>query len=634
MTGTGTVARLLPATAVVAAVAVVVGYTSLADTTTRLLLVAAVIFFGAAVWRTPRLDATTARGLGAGAVFLGAYLTGPVLVAATTKPSAAVVVVLTYLPPFLALLVFAALGMGVGAAGVGVVVPSVLVTLLVVAGAGPGTIAGLLLVVAVPAAVVAVWAPPLWARPSAATGVLAATAVVGVGVLPLSAVAGSDDDSWRWSGQLDGWGVVLVIAGMLVVAVLGLVAVLRRDGAVGVLAGSALVVAPLPATMLDLPISGVGALWVVPVAALVVAGVGLALPAVRGVLGRVAGWLRPGGGTSVAAVTAVAGVAAVTIVTEVLPTLDLSRVLRGSITLAVYLAVTVVARRTQGVPGAVQAAFVLLGLGLTRPMLWIVGVGDPFNLPALVLECVVDLAAIGMLLRRHPRPGVAAAMGYLLIVDFTGFLRYALTPRDIELALTSTPWQSMAVFGPVLLVGVLGLLLVAFHRAEHMVARGQAMVAVAMAASGFTMLRLLLAYFGPEDTAARNALASSLAPVTPNMGAVELLLRHEPDQGVLGWILGLVVIAVLGAATTAMPANTGLVAAIVLFIVPATQVLAALMIDRGAFEVFLWGAVGVAAVLAVVTYLLVLRVPVDDGPVPEVAEEDRPQQAGSPDGRE
>ncbi|HVK22719.1 MAG TPA: hypothetical protein VM677_15265, partial [Actinokineospora sp.] len=300
----------------------------------RFLLVMAVIVIGGLLFGQAERGSRVAevlgrgvvRGIGGGAVVLGCYLAGPLLVDMAGKsdspPSTGQLVLLTFLPPLVALIMLAARRSHAAAVGVGLVVPTVGLLMLVLGKIGPATTSLSLLALAIVAAVVAVSAKTLLGVTATALGATAAAGAVGTGVLPLTAVTGSAAANVATVSLSPGMRVLIAGAGLLLAALFGLVAWLRRDAAGAVVAGSALVIPPIAVYDPEAAMPVVGFL-IVPVLALVAVGAALWLPAARAFADRVAGALRPGGATTKPALVAVGGLALLAFAAEPLPLLGL-----------------------------------------------------------------------------------------------------------------------------------------------------------------------------------------------------------------------------------------------------------------------------------------------------------------------
>ncbi|MGH3860256.1 hypothetical protein, partial [Actinokineospora sp.] len=176
-------ARLTVAAALLLGVSTVVLFAAIPGPTGRFALLAVVVMSGVAVFAAGSrafgrfsyaVGPAVCRGVGGGAIVLGAYLTGPLVVHVVGETSLTVSVLLTFLPAFLALLVLAMKGVRAGVVGAAIVVPTVLVLLPAATGAGPGLTALSLLALSVLAAVVAVPAPSSWSTAGISAGATAA----------------------------------------------------------------------------------------------------------------------------------------------------------------------------------------------------------------------------------------------------------------------------------------------------------------------------------------------------------------------------------------------------------------------------------------------------------------------------
>ncbi|WP_092776559.1 hypothetical protein [Actinokineospora terrae] len=568
--------RLLVTTGVLLGVACVAVFAAVPPVP-RYLVLAVAIAIGFGVLRSGRIAATAgaevARGVGTSLVLLGAYLLGPVLVSSAkpdqsdtgaTPLSPMVVVVLTFLPVLAFLLNFAAQGMRAAVVGVGIVVPTAIVTAMVAAEASRLAVALTMLVLALLAVGVVVRSGPdsPWSTVGITAGALAATAAVGTGLMPLGLITGSGLGRGANRHLPPGVLIVTLVAGLGLAALFGVIAMLRRDAAGGLVVGCAVAVPPL-ALLIRPPRGGVEVvLALVPAAVVVLAVLGILLRPALAAASWLAGWLRPGGGTTPGALAAVAGTAAVSFTTQALPVLGWSYWVQGSVTLVVCAGATVLAIRLPGVPGAVLAGVVLVGLALTKPVSQLFLLNERSGLSPLSLAAAVGLVvaagAAWALVRAHRRPGVVAAATYLLVGQVAFVLWWAHMPAGFGPGVPITGATPVLVLlAPVVLAGVVGLVLVQRGALAH----GQAVLAVALGVIGFSMLATLGGAFGRVES--RDALRG-LAPLTPtDTWGASRMIDEESPWALWGAVAALLLV-VAAALTTVRRPSAAVTAGVVL----------------------------------------------------------------------
>ncbi len=645
-------ARSAPVAALVGGVAALLVYNALPNTGLRFLLLLAVFVAGAAALRAAgrpfsrvadAVGFALLRGLGEAVLFLGAYLTSPLLVTLASPdrfdpgpgPSASTLVVLTYLAPTVGLLWLAAKGIRAGAVGLGLVVPSAVLTLLVLGGVGPLTVALVLLGIGIAGAAAAVASSSGAGTVGAAAAAISVAGAIGTGVAPLDALTGPDRGGTPVGGLDGGMQVVVVVVGLAIAALVGLVSVLRRDGATGVLAAAALVVPPTGLLVRTTTNGGstTGLGWVlaaVPLVIAVVALLAVALPPARRLADRVVGWLRPGGATTVGAMVAVAGLAFVGFTTQALPLLGGSQVVSAAVALVLLTGVAVVARRLPGAPGTLLAGAVLAGFALSAP--WyaltrgdVAASRDLYDGVALgaVIGSVVTAGLVWLFLRAHPHPGVAAAAAYLVLSQSATLLTALLRPADGR-AEDDQGRPVVVLVLPLLVVGVAGGLVALRGRTRRVVGSGQAVLAVAVAAGGFALLTLLVVVYGRlDDEAYRPALPTGASPLSPtDVMWVSRLIRDPAENLMVGAVV-LLLLGVLAMATLARRPSGALAAASTLLLVGVGQVLAGTALEAGGIDTFdgvMWVAVALTVVLLLVTAMAVRSAPAIAGTEPATPE--------------
>lgn len=621
-------ARLTVTAALLLGISTIVLFTAIPSRAGRFALLAVVILFGVAVVVAGSrafgrfsyaVGPAVCRGVGGGAIVLGAYLTGPLLVDVVGETSLTTSVLLTFLPAFLALLVLALKGVGAGVVGAAVVVPTVLALLLATGEAGPGTTALSLLALSVAAAVVAVPTPSSWSTAGISAGATAAAAAVGGGATPLGALVGPPvfdavpEPAMR---------ALVIVAGLALMALFGALAMLRRDTAGGVFVGLALV-APVPMFVHDDMVAGQVdsasiALAAVPLAVAIAVACAVTVSPARQLAGRVAGWLRPGGSTTVPALLSVAGVTAVVFAAQPLPSLVPDIRWQGAIAVVLLAFAAALALRLHGMPGAIVAAATLVGLQTMSP--WrrlLAGLvepgGDPFaHLKVIVGVTVVAAVAVTwLLLRRHRHVGVVVAAAYLLagtLADLVRTISLVGGWSDREVV-----WVTTTIV-PLLVLGLPAAVAALLARAAPARLAGQAVGALMLVLGGFALFKALLRTFSGAAPGAPTVLM-------PTDFTALTSLDQAGDPVAFG-VAGLLLLAAMAALSTTRHPSAAVVAAVILFVVGGTQVVLGIALQTGggaAFDLVQWIVLGVSAV---VTAAAVVAVRSSQSPL--AAEEARP----------
>lgn len=387
------------------------------------LLVGLAVFFAAR--RPSPFGTPVVRGIGSGLIVLGVYLFASALmvwVAVGSNAERVLLVLVLYVPPALAALLLAATGMRVWTGAAGILVVAVAATVAGMIVGNQLTMAIPMLVVAVLLTVAAVVAPAgaSWGDLVGAAAATATTYAAGIGFSLVGALV---------LQQVPGWNaaelvlpatfvqVVCTFGAVLLATVLILVATARRDPATGLVAASVVV---LPTSVVLLSFDTWRPYVWVPLVVLVVALVGLRVPAVRAALAAVPSALRerrPSGATTAAACAVVAGAALVVFAVRGLAELDASWRLTGVLAAALLLVAGALAYFLPGVAGAALAVVALVGLFLARPWanLLLDGPTEPGTGVLGMVELATALAAAWALGSRHARPAVLAAAAYLLL---------------------------------------------------------------------------------------------------------------------------------------------------------------------------------------------------------------------------
>jgi hypothetical protein len=524
---------------------------------------------------TEALGHRTLRGIGGSLVVLGAHLASlAALVIVAPDSSVLLAVLLVYGIPALALLALASTGTRAWAAGVGAVGTMLVVLVLLAANV---SVAAVAVVVALVFTVVVVRAPAesVWGDVSAAAGAMAAGYAVGTS--PFGTIgagqAGRRVVDADQTGALTGaaGGVVLAL-GLLVTAVLLLVAVLRRDVAGGIIAGSVFTTIPFfagPASMVGTARwVGLGTALLVMVVALVAARV----PDLRARLTKLITAARSAGAPAAAACGAVIAIALVVFVVQTLPLFAVELWVQGLIGLALLLLAGALAYALPGTAGAAAAVAVLVGLQLfpVWPRLLLVlwegtRVGHVLS---GVFAFVTAVAAAWLFLARHRRVAVCAAAAYLL-AGAGAFLLGALA-AGAELD-PSDDGASVAVLAMVLPLFLIGVAAAVAVRSPRFVAYGQAAGAVVLAAAGFLPIKVLLGeVLDTGDGLSEFALLNGLRALTPTDAGLSWAVRETAEPVILAMVVMVVLALVLAASVTRRP-SAALAGAAALALLGGTQ---------------------------------------------------------------
>jgi hypothetical protein len=614
--------RLTAAAALLLGIATMTLFGSLPNLGTRFLLIFVVFVLGVAVFSTAdrafsrfayAVGPATARGIGGAAMFLAAYLSGPLLIDLTARaqPPAAVLIALTFLPSFVVLLGLAAKGVRAGAVGAGMVVPTATVMLLAQAEIDQATTALALLGMSMVATVVAVWSVGSLSTAGIVAGAVSTSIAVGTGALPLNTL--TESPALSTAALSPTMQIVVAVLGPILATLLGGLALLRRDAAGGVLAGVVLVT---PLMIMPTNPSATTAGTVAPLAVAIGCAAALLIPGVRAASDRAMSALRPGGATPAGTLPAVAGISAIVFAARPLPLIVPDGRLQGLIALLLLGFAAVLAWRLPGRPGATLAGVTLVGLALATP--WrrlVIGEYDPDAFIRLQLSTLVAvIAAVGLswaLVRRHRRTGVAVAAAYLLagtLADLTRTVVRTTASDDIDI-------ESAAVLVwvlPLLVLGLPAAVAALTARAGETRAAGQAIAALTIAMGGFTLLKLLLrADFGRGPTEA-------MAVLTPT--DVGLAMLGVTGPLIVISIAALLIVAVLVTLSAAQRANAAVVAAVLLIVVSGMQLVLIIALNEGGthvFDLIQWTvlAVSAAVTLAAIVAVRSARGPLD-APVP------------------
>ncbi|MBC6450732.1 hypothetical protein [Actinokineospora xionganensis] len=598
-------ARLTVTAALLLGISTIVLFTALPGPGGRFALLAVVIVLGVAVFAAGSrafgrfayaVGPAVCRGIGGGAIVLGAYLSGPLLVHVVGETSLVVSVLLTFLPAFLALVALALKGADAGVVGAAAVVPTVLVLLLAAGEAGPGTTALSLLALAVVAAVIAVPAPSSWSTAGISAGSIAAAAAIGGGATPLGAVTGP---SVVDAVPEPAMRVLVIVAGLALIALFGALAMLRRDTAGGVLVALALA-SPVPMLVHDQMVPGHVdsasiAMAAVPLAVVIAVACAVTLDAARQFAGRLAGWLRPGGSTTVPALLSVAGLTAVVFAAQPLPSMVADHRLQGAIAVVLLAFAVALALRLTGMPGAVVAVAALIGLQTMSPWRRLLAglvdnAGDPFaHLKVIVGVTVVAAVAVSWLLvRRHRHVGVVAAAAYLLAGTLADLVRASALLggwSDREAV-----WVTTTIV-PLLVLGLPAAVAALVARGTATRVSGQAVAALMLAIGGFSLFKALLRTF----SGANPGMPTVLTPTD----FTALTSLDQAGVPVAFGVAGLLLLAALATLSTTRHPNAAVTAAAMLFVVGGAQVVLGIALQAGggaAFDLAQWIVLGVSAV--------------------------------------
>lgn len=559
----------------------------------RLLLAVVLVAAGWAIHRvgtdrdhpmTRALGHWTVRGIGGSLVVLGAYLAGlaALILAASDdlldEPdggSVLLVVLMVYGIPAFALLVLARTGTRAWTAGAGAISTMVVVLVMLAASASVAAVSITMLVAALLLAVVVVRAPveSAWGTVAAAAGAMAAGYAAGAGTAPFGTVgagqAGTEVVEADPSAALDGaaGGVVLALA-LLVSAVLVLVAVLRRDVAGGILAGSVFTTIPFfagPTGLIETARwAGVGVAAFVVVAALVAAR----LPNVRARLTGLITAARSAGAPAAAACGAVIAIALVVFVVQTLPLFSVELWVQGLIGLALLLLAAALAYALPGTAGAAAAVAVLIGLQLfpVWPRL-LLAIGDSTLVGYVlsgVLGFVTSVAAAWVFLVRHRRVAVSAAAAYALAGSSAYLISALAAGASVDAFDDGAAVAVTAMVLPLFLIGVVAAVAV---RSARFVAHGQAVGAVVLAAGGFLPLKALLSEVIDNSGYAVRFGLRALTPTDPGL----VLTVRETTEPVIIAMLVMAVLALVLAASVARRPSAALAAGAALALLGGTQ---------------------------------------------------------------
>lgn len=627
-------------------------------------LLIAVVLIAAGVWmlrpaRDPHHPATLAlgahvlRGIGTSYAVLGAYLGGLASLAASIPdapaigdeaagPSPTAVILMVYGIPALALLAVATTGMRAWTAGAGVLLAMTTVLLLSTAGAGATAISLTMLVVGVVLTVVAVRMPggSPWGDFASATAAMSTSLAFGAGTSAFSTVSSAQlagPPEAGPTGPLSGAALAVVLAGsLLVAAILLVVAVIRRDLASGVLAGSIFAMPPVLLAIGPEPTSGwptesLVAMSAVPIVVALVAVTAIRLPRVRDALVAALPTAPPvrepaavdetateppataddrarraSGAKATAACAVVVAAAAVVFAVLTIPVLNWNPQAHGAFALVVLAGAGALGYWLPAAPGAAASIVALLGLGLAPPWTrmfaggWVATGAGPIVLG--VLELATAGALAWLLTRRHARPGVYAAAAYTLAGATAAFVGALLFDIDDfangDLSASAELVVVAIVALPLLLLGIAAA--IALFRGR--VAIGQAVGAVVLALAGFLPLKVIVGRFVTDGTPGY-VLQSALSPFTPtDWRQVTFALRDVAGPAVIA-ILAMVVLALVLATSLATRASAPLAGAVALLLVAAVQSSLLSVLDTGGVEdAELLGQVlgGLAAVVAAV----------------------------------
>lgn len=546
----------------------------------RLLVAAVLVVAGWAIYQrgtnrehpvTRALGHWTLRGIGGSLAVLGAYLTG--LAALTMAASGGlfddaesgvvlVVVLLVYGIPALALLVLATTGTRAWTAGAGAIGTMLVVLVMLAANASAAAVSITMLVAAIVLAVVVLRAPAesVWGNVAAAAGAMAAGYAFGAGTSPFGTVgagqAGTRVVDANPAGALDGAvGAVVLALALIVTAVLVLVAVLRRDVAGGILAGSVFTTIPFfagPSTMIGTTRwVGVGVVALVVVAALVAAR----LPGMRVRLTALIAAARSAGAPAAAACGAVIAVALVVFVVQTVPLFFFELWVQGLIGLALLLLAAALAYALPGTAGTAAAVAVLVGLQLFPVwprLLLVVWEGSRVgHVLSAVLGFVTAVAVAWLFMARHRRVAVYAAAAYLLAGSAAYLLGALAAGAEIDPSDDGATVAVVAMVLPLFLIGVAAAVAV---RSTRFVAYGQAVGAVVLAAGGFLPVKALLSeVIDTGDGMAGFALQNGLRALTPTDAGLAWAVRETTAAVIIAMVVMVVLALVLAASVARRP---------------------------------------------------------------------------------
>ncbi len=458
-------------------------------------------------------------GIGASATFVGAYLIGPLVLSFyDSLPQPAVVILLIFGFPLLALLRFVSRDMAVGSIGAALLLPVLGAVLLAQAGTGVATIALVALLVSVALFAVVLAMPRNWdlAQPVSVFGATAASFAVGAGTSSVGMLTAQQADT-AVPALPPAPRVAVLAVGLLVAVGFGLVALARHHLASGLIAGSTVAVPPASLLIghsyrIHDSTPAVVVMIALPVLAAVIAVIALLVPDTRRLL-RLAlpphqRPARPVVGAS--ALRAVLGVALV-LVAQVIPLIGYAYVTHGVIMVVLFVAGVTLAWWVPATPGAVLACVVLVELGLDAPW-WRLAADVTDTRAGLIVVALVGLVVTAgvavLLVLRHRGAGVFAAAGYALAGALASALGAFVTTGDLAAV--------VRLIGPLVLLGVPAAVC-ALRARGPLLSAGQAVGAVLLAAGGFALARLLLPVTNTSGVLADVALAP-LIPTSTGVG--------------------------------------------------------------------------------------------------------------------
>lgn len=538
----------------------------------RLLLGMALAAYGVVVWRgaavtdlgRPRpLGVAVERALGAAAALFGADLVATAVVASIvdatseefTPPSPTLLTFIRYGLPLAVLVAMAFRAITAGPVGAGLVLSSAVAIAL--GEHGPGKPAfGLVLLVIAGVATLLVLTPGArsWARFATVAGATTAALAAGAGTSPVTALDIVTGQPWA---SQPGLNLVFTVLGMAIAAVLLALAVHRRDVA-GALVSALVFTAPPDTFGGTGPASGTAVLLIVPAAAVLVTLPAWATARVRPPVAQAA-----------------IGLAALVFAVQALPALGWPARIAGAAGLVVFAVVFLLACRLPGLPGAVMAGALLVGLTLEAPWYRLVA-GDQAGRTGLavagLLDLVVTAAAVWLLVKRHPRTGVIAAAAYCA----AGTLAHSLF--DITIAGDDPGHGVVAaviMFGPLV---VLGGIAAFFALRNRFLPIAQAVGAVVLAMAGFALVVVTGWGAGFSVGPAQHLIDVIMAPLAPT-STPYLRMIVEATAPLLVAAALLVLLAAVFAATLARRPSASLTAATALVAVTAAQCGAVLTLD-------------------------------------------------------
>jgi hypothetical protein len=398
-----------------------------------------------------------------------------------------------------------------------------------------------------------------WGNLAAAAGAMAAGYAFGAGSSPFGTLgagqAGTQTVDPNPAGALDGAvGDVILALALIVAAVLVLVAVLRRDVAGGILAGSVFTVIPIfaGAERLDFatPWVGTGVAALVVVAALAAAR----LPAVRAGFARLIAAARSAGAPAAAACGAVIAVALVVFVVQTLPLFDVEPWVQGVLGLVLLLVAGALAYALPGTAGAAAAVAVLVGLqlfSLWPRLLWAFWEGQRVGyVLSGILGFVTAVAAAWLFTARHRRVAVTAAAAYVLAGSLAAFIGALAAGGEFDPHAAGSTVAVVALVLPLFLIGVAAAIAAWGTR---FVAHGQAVGAVVLAAGGFLPMKVLLSEVIDTSGRTEAALQHGLRALTPTDADLAWAVRETTTPVIIAMVVMVVLALVLAASVARRP---------------------------------------------------------------------------------